>query len=122
MSTPRTHPLNVSYLVVGLVFLGLAGSWALRTSGAVDTAEVRWLMPLILVMAGAIGLIAFAAKGLSRGRHDQTPGPASDHPAFDPYPTTEPTDSTDQTDSIYPTDQTGDQTGEPTTRIEGEQR
>lgn len=110
MSSPRTHPLNVSYLVVGLVFLGLAGSWALRASGAVDTTEARWLMPLILVLAGAIGLIAFAAKGLSRSRHDETPGPASDQPAFDepafdPYPT----------DAVEPI-------SEPTTRIEGEHR
>jgi hypothetical protein len=66
MSTPRTHPLNVSYLVVGLVFLGLAASWALREAGVVDLAEVQWLFPLTLVIAGAIGLVAMAAKGLSR--------------------------------------------------------
>ncbi len=66
MSTPRTHALNVSYLVVGLVFLGLAGSWALREAGVVDLAEVRWLFPLTLVVAGLVGLVAMAAKGLSR--------------------------------------------------------
>jgi uncharacterized membrane protein len=66
MTTPRTHPLNVSYLVVGLVFLGLAASWALREAGVVDLAEVRWLFPLTLVVAGVIGLVAMAAKGLSR--------------------------------------------------------
>jgi hypothetical protein len=61
----KTHPLNVSYLVVGLIFLGLAGSWALRESGVIEFGEVRWLLPLTLVVAGAIGLVAFAAKGLS---------------------------------------------------------
>ena len=55
MSTPRTHPLNVSYLVVGLVFLGLAGSWALREAGVVDLGEVRWLFPVTLVAAGCGG-------------------------------------------------------------------
>jgi hypothetical protein len=73
MSTPRTHPLNVSYLVIGLIFLGLAGSWALREAGVIDLAEVRWLFPLTLVVAGVIGLVAMAAKGLS-GR-DRGTGP-----------------------------------------------
>lgn len=72
MSTPRTHPLNVSYLVVGLVFLGLAGSWALRETGVVDLGEVRWLFPLTLVVAGLVGLVALVAKGLSRRDSETT--------------------------------------------------
>jgi hypothetical protein len=64
----KTHTLNVSYLVVGLIFLGIAGSWALRESGVIDLGEVQWLLPLTLVMAGVIGLVAFAAKGLSRSK------------------------------------------------------
>ena len=82
---PKTHPLNVSYLVVGLIFLGIAGSWALHTSGVVDTDGLEWLIPAVLVAAGAIGLVAFAAKGISRSRH------ADDSDAYDagyePYPT-----------------------------------
>jgi hypothetical protein len=67
----KTHPLNVSYLVVGLIFLGLAGSWALRESGVIEFGEVRWLLPLTLVVAGAIGLVAFAAKGITgRGKNE----------------------------------------------------
>jgi hypothetical protein len=66
-----THPLNVSYLVMGLVFLGIAGSWALREAGVVDLGEVRWLLPMTLVVAGVIGLGAAAAKGLS-GRSTRT--------------------------------------------------
>ena len=26
----KTHPLNVAHLVLGLIFLGFSGSWALR--------------------------------------------------------------------------------------------
>jgi len=66
MSTPRTHPLNVSYLVVGLIFLGLAGSWALREAGVVDLGEVNWLLPATLVAAGLVGLVAMTVKGLFR--------------------------------------------------------
>jgi hypothetical protein len=64
----KTHPLNVSYLVVGLVFLGIAGSWALRASNVIDSSAIRWLLPLTLVAAGVIGLVAFAAKTLTQ--HD----------------------------------------------------
>lgn len=67
----KTHPLNVSHLVFGLVFLGIAGSWALRASDLVGPGAVHWLLPLTLIVAGAAGLVAFAAKGL--GRRDQAP-------------------------------------------------
>jgi hypothetical protein len=70
-----THPLNVSYLVVGLVFLGIAGSWALRAAGLVDAGAVRWLLPLVLVASGVVGLLAFAARGLSGGRRRQHHAP-----------------------------------------------
>ncbi len=72
MRTPGFHPLNVSYLVVGLVFLGLAGSWGLREAGIVDLAQVQWLLPLILVVAGLVGLVAMIAKGIARGGNDAT--------------------------------------------------
>jgi hypothetical protein len=62
----KTHPLNVSYLVVGLVFLGIAGSWGLHQIGVVDVSGVGWLLPLILVVAGVIGLAAFAFRSLTQ--------------------------------------------------------
>jgi hypothetical protein len=63
----KTHPLNVSYLVVGLVFLGIAGAWGLHQIGVVDVSGVGWLLPLILVVAGVIGLAAFAFRSLTQG-------------------------------------------------------
>jgi hypothetical protein len=71
MNTPKTHPLNVSYLVVGLVFLGIAGSWALHTAGVVDSGDARWLLPAVLLLAGTVGLVAFAAKGIGRRRQER---------------------------------------------------
>jgi hypothetical protein len=78
MNSTRTHPLNVSYLVVGLVFLGLAGSWGLRQAGVVDFAEVRWLLPLTLLGAGLVGIVAMAVKGLS-GRDGNPTHESYDH-------------------------------------------
>jgi len=64
----KTHQLNVAYLVVGLVYLGLAGSWALHAGGVIDNAQAGWVLPLVLVLAGVIGLTAFAARAASRRR------------------------------------------------------
>jgi len=110
----KTHPLNVSYLVIGLVFLGISGSWALRASGAVDGGDTRWMVPAVLLLAGVVGLVAVAAKGLRRGRS------ADDVPVYDPYPATydsglepaydEPTEATTRldTDSDSDTDTRGE--------------
>lgn len=66
----RTHPLNVSSLVVGLIFLGLAGSWALRESGVIDNDGARWILPLTLIAAGATGVIAYAIRGPLTNRNN----------------------------------------------------
>jgi len=73
----KTHPVNVTYLVMGLVFLGISGSWALHAAGIVDTAQVRWLAPLMLVVAGVAGLVAFAARNL-RSTHGDPSGTSYD--------------------------------------------
>jgi hypothetical protein len=86
MRNLKTHPLNVSYLVVGLIFLGIAGFWALRAAGVVDGSDGRWLGPLLLVGAGGAGLVGLASKNLRRDRHDDTDLVVDEVPAFDPYP------------------------------------
>jgi hypothetical protein len=83
----KTHPLSVSYLVMGLVFLGAAGSWALRESGVIDLGEARWLLPLTLIVAGVIGLAAFAAKGLRTNRLGTKGTSAADGTRRDGYDT-----------------------------------
>jgi hypothetical protein len=112
----KTHPLNVSYLVVGLVFLGISGSWALQASGAVDGTDTRWMVPAVLLLAGVVGLVAVAAKGLSRGRAADDID--DDEPAYDPYPATydsglepaydEPTEATTRIDTDTRTDLEGE--------------
>lgn len=87
MNSTTARPLNVSYLVMGLVFLGIAGTWALHETGVVDGADVEWLVPLSLIVAGVLGLVAFATRGL-RGQRtpDGTAGAGQD--PYDTYDTT----------------------------------
>jgi hypothetical protein len=110
----KTHPLNVAYLVVGLIFLGIAGSWALHAGGVIDTAQTGWILPLVLVLAGVIGLVAFAARAASRRRRgvedDQDVG-ALERAAFAPY------DHDDEHTRLL-----GDQDPHQTRHNEGEER
>jgi len=60
MSTANADPrtVKVSYLVVGLVYLGLVGSWALSENGVIDWGDSAYVLPTVLVAAGVIALIA----------------------------------------------------------------
>lgn len=69
---PPSHqhrPVNTAYLVLGLVLLGVAGSWLLRETGALDADGLQWMLPLVLVVAGGAGLLTSLAKGFSRRAH-----------------------------------------------------
>ena len=81
----KTHPLSVTHLVVGLVFLGVAGSWALREADVISAADVTWLIPVSLILAGGIGLIAAMAKGMTsrRKREAVTPSDSDYLPTYD---------------------------------------
>ena len=63
------HSLNVSHLVVGLVLLGISGLWTADHAGWTDGNN--YVLPVVLVAAGVIGLVAFALRGLF-GRTDTT--------------------------------------------------
>jgi hypothetical protein len=90
----KTHPLNVSYLVVGLAFLGISGSWALHQAGVIGGAQVEWLLPLSLVIAGGIGLIAFMVRSFRGPR--STTNTSTGYPEYDAYTAdTEPTQHVD---------------------------
>jgi hypothetical protein len=82
-NNPGRHPVNVTHLVMGLVFLGIAGSWALRQLDVISAEGGRWVLPVILILAGGAGLVAAVAKGLSKGRTEPVEEPvASDEDPF----------------------------------------
>jgi hypothetical protein len=75
------HPVNVGHLVMGTALLGLVAVWALIVGDVVDGEDVRWLLPVPWVLAGAAGLVALAATG-HRGRETRQVGWVT--PAEDP--------------------------------------
>ncbi len=68
----KGQPVGVVHLVMGLIFLGVAGVWWLHAAGAVESVELQWLMPLILVVAGAAGVLASLLRSL--GNKDRSAG------------------------------------------------
>ena len=62
----RRHPVNVGHLVMGLAFAGLVGIWALVVGDVVDNDDIRWLLPIPWVLAGAAGLLATTLGGRHR--------------------------------------------------------
>lgn len=63
-----THRLSTAHLVMGVLFLSLAGAWALAAAGVVSGDDLRWLLPLPFVLGGAAGLAALALAAQGRGR------------------------------------------------------
>ena len=57
------HPVNVGHLVMGVAFAGIALVWALLQGDVVDTGELRWLLPIPWIAAGAAGLAASVWPG-----------------------------------------------------------
>ncbi len=64
---PARNTFSVGYLVTGLVFLGIAGIWLAQELGAVEVADFDLLVPLLLVVVGAAGLVAGLARATRRG-------------------------------------------------------
>ncbi len=52
------HPVNITHLVMGVAFAGIVLVWALVQGGVVADDELRWLMPIPWLAAGAAGLAA----------------------------------------------------------------
>ena len=66
--TSGRHPVNITQLVLGVAFAGMVLVWALVQGDVVDTSELRWLLPIPWLAAGA----AWRHRG-PRGRERRRP-------------------------------------------------
>ncbi len=79
MSDPNLYPqppadrsVKIPHLVFGLLFLGIAGIWALGVSDLISGEQLAILGPGVLIVAGVIGLAASLANGRNRRRAAST--------------------------------------------------
>lgn len=61
------HPVNILHLVMGVIFLGAVTIWGLIWAEIASTEDLRWLLPLPWVIAGAAGLLVITLSGRRRG-------------------------------------------------------
>jgi len=74
MSYPRSyrrHPLEIGPLVFGLVFLGIVAAWGLFELGVVSAADTAWILPIVLIGAGALGVVLALTKPRRTEARDQ---------------------------------------------------
>jgi hypothetical protein len=103
--TGGRHPVNVSHLVMGVAFAGIVTVWALVQADLVVGDDIRWLLPLPWVLAGAAGLVAWALSLRRRPAeaYDDHPDDYSDdHTAEPSFPS--PFDPIDPTHTNDPKD------------------
>ena len=75
----RRHDTDVTSLVFGVIFAGVALVWALVETDVVKLDNLTVLGPAVLVVAGLIGLVASLRGSRPRddgGRDDREPEPA----------------------------------------------
>lgn len=84
---PDTAPVpdrrvKITHLVFALLFLGLAGVWALAESDVITTDRLPVLAPAVLIAAGLIGLVASLVNGRNRrsyaAQHDDDTVPTEE--------------------------------------------
>lgn len=63
------HDTDIFSLVAGLLFLGIVGTWALDGAALLPGSR-GWLLPLVLVGAGVVGLLSARPRRRSRGELD----------------------------------------------------
>ena len=56
------HPVSIGHLVVGVALLGLGVVWALVAGNAVESKDIRFLLPAPWIIAGVAGLVALIAS------------------------------------------------------------
>lgn len=66
LQPPPDHSVKVTHLVFGLLFLGIAGIWALVVNEVITEDRLTILAPALLIGAGVIGLVASLASTRNR--------------------------------------------------------
>ena len=64
--SPR--PVRIAYLVMGLLFLGIVALAISLDTGTIPWSGARYLGPGLLVVVGAVGLLATVASSRTRKR------------------------------------------------------
>lgn len=54
----QRHDVDPVSLTFGLIFLGIANAWLMVETGAAEIEGLRWFFPVLLLGAGAAGVVS----------------------------------------------------------------
>jgi hypothetical protein len=100
---PADRSVKIPHLVFGLLFLGVAGIWALVVTDVITEDRLPVLAPAVLIVAGVIGLAASLASTRNRRqKRNESPLSEGGHDQHDAYPHETDPHETDphETDSV----------------------
>lgn len=63
---PADRSVKIPHLVFGMLFLGIAGVWALIVGDVITEEGLKVIAPAVLIAAGVIGLVASLASSRNR--------------------------------------------------------
>jgi len=69
----KRHDADAVSLVFGLIFVGLAAGWALARANLVAIGDLQFAGPILLVAAGAVGLVVSLRRGRQGRLADREP-------------------------------------------------
>ncbi len=94
----QRHPLEIGPLVLGLVFLGIVAAWSLFELDVISGADTAWILPVVLIGAGALGVVLAATRPR---RAQPVPQPMPTQNLDDPDWMTEDPSATDTADTLH---------------------
>jgi hypothetical protein len=103
------HPLEIAPLVFGLIFLGIVVAFGLFQLDLVSGGDAAWILPVVLIASGALGIVLAATKDRrTRRRYENmyvtapigAPWPTATDERFEDTATTEHTMPTEDTRSF----------------------
>jgi hypothetical protein len=113
------HPLEIAPLVFGLIFLGIVVAWGLFQLDLVSGGDAAWILPIVLIASGALGIVLAATKDRrTRRRYENmyvtspigAPWPTTTDERLDDTATTGhalPAESTRSLEDTWPAEDTG---------------
>jgi len=81
---PADRSVKIPHLVFGLLFLGIAGVWALVLTDVITEDRLTVIAPAVLIGAGVIGLAASLASSRNRRTNHHDPYDPYDHAPLEP--------------------------------------
>lgn len=64
MTTKTQRPFSVAHLIFAVIFLGIASLWKMAERGWITNLQATWIIPILLITAGGLGLLTFLLTAL----------------------------------------------------------